>query len=153
MIVLAGYGLLVAAAVRVAWVDCRRFQIEYETLGLLSGVALALTWAEGGFGAVAWALGIAALELAVLGVMVWLAMIRRPGAGDWPLVAVCLVMAADALVVFVAVLAVGGLAVAGIYSWRRRRPLFRSRFPLAPPALLAAVTAFCARHPLPGGFW
>ena len=153
MIVLAGYGLLVAAAGRVAWVDCRRFQIEYETLGLLAGVALALTWAEGGFGAVARASGIAVLELAVLALMVWLAMIRRPGAGDWPLLAVCLVMAADALVVFVAVLAVAGLAAAGFYARKRRRALFRSRFPLAPPALLAAVTAFCARHSLSGGFW
>ena len=145
--------MLAAAAGRVAWVDCRRLQIEYESLAVLVGAVLALTWAEGGFGAVVRALGIAALELAVLAVMVRVGIIRRPGAGDWPLLAVCLVMAADALVVFVAVLAVGGLAVAGIYSWRRRRPLFRSRFPLAPPALLAAVTAFCARHPLPGGFW
>lgn len=153
MIAVAGYGLLVGAAGRVAWVDCRRYQIEYETLGLLAGVALALIWAEGGFGAVAWALGMAALELAVLAVMVRVGMIRRPGAGDWALLAVCLVMAADALVVFVAVLAVAGLAAAGIYSRKRRRALFRSRFPLAPPALLAAVTAFCARHELPGGFW
>ena len=144
---------MVAAAGRVAWVDCRRFQIEYETLGLLASVAVALIWAEGGFGAVAWASGIAALELAVLAVVVRMGMIRRPGAGDWALLAVCLVMAADALVVFVAVLAVAGPAAAGFYSRKRRRALFRSRFPLAPPALLAAVTAFCARHDLPGGFW
>ena len=153
MIVVAGYGLLVAAAVRVAWVDCRRFQIEYETLGLLSGVALALIWAEGGFGAVGRVLAMAALELTVLAVMVRVGMTRRPGAGDWPLLAVCLVMAADALVVFALTLAVAGLAAAFIYARKRRRALFRSHFPLAPPALLAAVAAFCLRHPLPGGFW
>ncbi|MCY3875153.1 MAG: hypothetical protein OXF88_12780 [Rhodobacteraceae bacterium] len=153
MIVAAGYGLLVIAAARVAWVDCRRLQIEYESLSVLSSIALALTWAEGGLVAVGRVLVIAALEIAVLAVMVRLAMIRRPGAGDWPLLAVCLVMAADALVVFVAVMAVSGLAVAGIYSWNRRRPLLRSRFPLAPPALLAAVMAFSVRHDVSGGFW
>ena len=98
-------------------------------------------------------LGIAALEIAVLAGMVRMAMIRRPGAGDWPLLAVCLVMAADALVVFVAVLAVAGLTAAGIYARKRRRPLFQSRFPLAPPALLAAVTSFFVGDASPGGFW
>ena len=151
--VMVGYVILAAAAVRVAWVDCRCLQIEYETLALLSGIAVALIWIEGGLMAVGRALGITALEIAVVAVMVRLALIRRPGAGDWPLLACCLVMAADALVVFVAILAAAGLAVAGIYSRNRRKPLFRSRFPLAPPALLAAVTAFSVRHDMSGGFW
>ena len=153
MIFTLGYVVLAAVAGRVAWVDCRRLQVEYESLAVLAGVVLALTWAEGGLVAVGRALSIAALEIAVLAVMVRLAMIRRPGAGDWPLLAVCLVMAADALVVFVAILAVAGLAAAAIYSRNRRRPLFRSRFPLAPPALLAAVTAFVVRDDVSRGFW
>ncbi|MCY3876688.1 MAG: hypothetical protein OXF88_20655 [Rhodobacteraceae bacterium] len=153
MIFAVGYGLLVVAAVRVAWVDCRRLEIEYETLAVLAGVALALTWAEGGFEAVGRALGMAAVAVAILAVMVRLAMIRRPGGGDWPLLACCLVMAAEAGMVFVAVLAVAGLASAGIYSRTRRRPFWRSRFPLAPPALLAAVTAFVVRQDMPGGLW
>lgn len=153
MIVVAGYGVLVFAAARVAWVDCRRLQVEYETLAMLAGVTLVLTWAEGGLVAVGRALGIATLAIAILAAMVRLAMIRRPGAGDWPLLACCLVMAADALAVFVAVLAVAGLAAASIYSRNRRRPLFQSRFPMAPPSLLAAVTAFFMRQDVPGGFW
>ena len=144
---------MVVAALRVAWVDCRRLQVEYESLAMLTSIVLALTWAEGGLAAVGRAVGIAALEIAVLAVMVRLAMIRRPGAGDWPLLAVCLVMATDALVIFVAVLAVAGLSAAGIYARKRRRPLFRSRFPLAPPALLAAVMAFVVRDDISGGFW
>ncbi len=152
MIVAAGYGLLVVAAVRVAWVDCRRLQIEYETLAVLAGVALVLTWAEGGLAAVGRSLGMAAIEIVVLAVMVRLAMIRRPGAGDWPLLACCLVIAAEAAMVFVAILAVAGLASAGIHARIRRRPFWRSRFPLAPPALLAAVTAFSVRQDMPGGF-
>ena len=153
MILAVGYGLLVVAAVRVAWVDCRRLEIEYETLAVLAGVTLALTWAEGGFMAVGRSLGKAAVVVAVLVMMVRSDMIRRPGAGDWPLLACCLVMAAEAGMVFVAVLAVLGLASAGIYSRIRGRPFWRSRFPLAPPALLAAVTAFVVRQDMPGGFW
>ena len=106
VILLVGYGLLVVAAVRVAWVDCRRLEIEYETLAVLAGVALALTWSEGGPAAVGRALSMAAVSVAVLAMMVRLAMLRRPGAGDWPLLACCLVMAAEAGMVFVAVLAV-----------------------------------------------
>ena len=153
MILTIGYGLLVVAAVRVAWVDCRRLEIEYETLAVLAGVALALTWAESGLVAVGRSLGMAAVAVAGLGMMVRLAMIRRPGAGDWPLLACCLVMAAETGLVFVAILAVAGLVSAGIYSRIRGRPFWRSRFPLAPPALLAAVTAFVVRQDVPGGFW
>ena len=152
MIFAVGYGLVVFAAVRVAWVDCRRLQIEYETLAMLAGVVLALTWAEGGLAAIGRALGMAAVVIAILAVVVRLGMVRRPGAGDWPLLACCLVMAADAGMVFVGVLAVAGLAAAGIYSRNRRRPFWRLRFPLAPPALLAAVTAFVVRQNISGGF-
>ena len=153
MLTAAGYIVLAGAALRVAWIDCRRLQIEYESLAVLGAVVLALTWSDGGLAAVGRTAGIAALELAVLAVTVRLALIRQPGAGDWPLLAVCLVMAADALVEFAAVLAVSALAVAGMYSLKRRRPLFRSRFPLAPPALFAAVTAFVARDDVSRGFW
>ena len=151
MILAVGYGLLVVAAVRVAWIDCRRLEIEYETLAVLAGVTLALTWAEDGPVAVGRALGMAAVAVSVLAVMVRLAMIRRPGAGDWPLLACCLVMAAEAGLVFAVVLAAAGLASAGLYSRIRGRPFWRSRFPLAPPALLAAVTAFVVRQDVPGG--
>ena len=153
MLTVFGYIVLAGTALRVAWVDCRRLQIEYESLAVLAAAVIALTWSEGGLVAVGRTAGLAALELSVLAVMVRVGMIRRPGAGDWPLLAVCLVMAADALVVFAVVLAISALALAGIYAWKRRRPLYRSPFPLAPPALLAAVTAFCARHQLPGGSW
>ena len=153
MLTVTGYVVLAGAALRVAWIDCRHLQIEYESLAVLAAVVLALTWAEGGLVAVGRAASIAAFELAVLAMMVRLALIRRPGAGDWPLLAVCLVMAADALVVFVAVLAFSALAVAGMYSLKRRKSLFRSRFPLAPPALLASMTAFVVRQDVPGGLW
>ncbi len=153
MLTVAGYIVLAGTALRVAWIDCRRLQIEYESLAVLGTVVLALTWSDGGLAALGRTAGIAAVELAVLAVMVRLALVRRPGAGDWPLLAVCLVMAADALVIFVAVLAVSAMGVAAMYARKRRRSLFRSRFPLAPPALLAAVTAFSVRQDVPGGFW
>ena len=153
MVMVLGHVVVAGLALRIAWVDCRRFQIEYESLLVLAGIVLALTWAGGGLAAAGRTAGMAALELAALAVMVRVALIRPPGAGDWALLGVCLAMAVDALVVFVVVLAISGLGAAGFYSWIRRKPLFRSRFPLAPPALLAAVTAFWARHPLSGGFW
>lgn len=149
---LAACAALIVATLRVAWVDCRRWQIEYETLAC---VAVACAWlrvAEDGL--VRTGL-VAAMAVAVIGIValaVRIGLLRRPGDGDWPLLAVCFFLAIDHLLVFGAVLVPAGLFAAVVYSRARRRRLFRSRFPLAPPALLAAVTAFFARGAMPGGF-
>ncbi|MCY3597157.1 MAG: hypothetical protein OXG71_06945 [Rhodospirillales bacterium] len=145
--------ILVVTAFRVAWVDCRRWQIEFESLAC---VAIACGWLrvveDGVTGA-----GLAAiLAVTVVGIVagaVRLGFLRKPGDGDWPLLAVCFFLAVGEALVFALVLAVAGLGMSVFYSLRRRKLLFRSRFPLAPPALLAAVTAFFARADLPGGFW
>ncbi len=154
LVVEAVAGAVVAAgAVRVAWVDCRRREIELETLTAVVVAAAAALWLEGGAARIGLSAGCAAALVAPLALAVRGGVIRRPGAGDWPLMAACGFLAAGQLLVFAAVLACAGLGAAVVSSRRRRRALLRSRFPLAPPALLAAVAAFFARNACPGGFW
>lgn len=151
--VYAVYAVLVVTALWVAWVDCRRWQIEFESLAC---VAVACAWLRMVDDGLTSALLAAACAVAVVGVVagaVRLRLLRKPGDGDWPLLAVCFFLAMGEVLVFAFVLGISGLGMSAVYSLRRRKPLFRSRFPLAPPALLAAVTAFFARADLPGGFW
>lgn len=149
----AAYVALIVAALRIAWVDCRRWQIEYETLAC---VAVACGWLRvvgDGLAAAGLAAAFAAVVVGIVACAVRLRLVRRPGDGDWPLLAVCLFLGADKVLVFAIVLALAGLCMSFVYSWRRQKLLFRSRFPMAPPALFAAVTAFFVRDDVPGGFW
>ena len=150
---LAAYAALIVAALRVAWIDCRRWQIEYETLAC---VAVACGWlrvVEDGLTSTGLAVVFAAVVVGIAACVVRLGLVRRPGDGDWPLLAVCLFLGANEILVFAIVLAIAGLCMASVYSLRRRKLLFRSRFPMAPPALLAAVTAFFVHQDVPGGLW
>lgn len=142
MLLGAGYAVLVAVAARVAWVDWRRYRIEYESLAIVAGVGAAILFVEDGGAALLWSVGGAAAATAFLGLLVRFRVVRRPGAGDWVLAGVCLALASRNLLVFAVLLSVTGLGVAAAYAWMRRRPFFRSRFPLAPPALFAAVIVF-----------
>ena len=144
----AGYAVLVAAAARVAWVDWRRYRIEYESLAVAAVAGAMILCIEDGGGVFLWSASGAAVAMAFLGLLVRFHVVRRPGAGDWVLACVCLALAGRNLLLFAAVLSVTGLGVAAAYAWIRQRPFFRSRFPLAPPALFAALAAFL----LPGGF-
>lgn len=147
MLVAAGYAVLVAAAARVAWVDWRRYRIEYESLAVAAAAGATILCIEDGGGVLLWSAGGAAAAMAFLALLVRFRVVRRPGAGDWALACVCLVLASRNLLLFAALLSVTGLGVAAAYAWIRQRPFFRSRFPLAPPALFAALAAFL----LPGG--
>ena len=145
MIVLLAEIAVAAAAVRVAWVDCRRLVIEHESLAVLAAAAAAALWIDGGLARIGLGAGCAGVLTAALAAFVRLGLVRRPGAGDWPLVAACGFLAAGRLPVFAAALAGGGLAMALARARRCRRALLRVRFPLAPPALAAAVLAFLLR--------
>ncbi len=152
-LMVAGYGVLLAAALRVAWVDCRRLRIEYETLACAAVACGCLRVAGDGPAGAGLAAGFALAGTGIVACAVRLGLLRRPGDGDWPLLAVCLFLGADEVLVFATVLGIAGLCMSALWSLRRRKPLFRSRFPLAPPALLAAVTAFVVRHDMSGGSW
>ncbi|MDE2789198.1 MAG: hypothetical protein OXI81_02075 [Paracoccaceae bacterium] len=149
MIAAIGHAILVAAALRVAWVDARRYEIEYESLAVMAAAGVALTIRNGGAGALVEATFLsAAVTLAMAG-LVRARWIRRPGAGDWALMAVGLFLGAGNLALFAVILATAGTATATVFAIRRRRPVFRSRFPLAPPAVLAAATTFLLGDALP----
>lgn len=147
------HAVLVAAAVRVAWVDCRQYQIDYMSLAVILMAGIVVVAMEDGAATVLRGVLAAGGVVGTLGLVVRLGLCRRPGAGDWFLLPVCLFLGARNLLLFAGLLAVAGFLVAAVYGWRRRRALFRSRFPLAPPALLAAVMAFVVRDDVSGGFW
>lgn len=135
----AGYLALAAAALRLSWVDCRRFVIEYETLAIMGLAALWLIWLNGGVTAVFAAVAVSAAMTLSMACLVCLRWLRKPGAGDWALMFVCVLAGSRNLPVFAVTLLLAGAVTAVAYAVRRDRPVFRSRFPLAPPIAAAAV--------------
>ena len=136
---LLGHSLLVLAALRLSWVDHRQFLIEYETLAIMGLVVVAMLWMDGGAAAVLRAATVSAAVVGAMACLVRLRLLRRPGAGDWALMFVCLLAGSRNLPVFSIVLLTTGMASAVGFAVSRGRPLLRSRFPLAPPLVLAAV--------------
>ena len=135
----AVYLALAAAALRLSWVDCRRFVIEYESLAIMGLAALLLIWLNGGVPAVLASVTVSATMTLTMACLVSLRWLRKPGAGDWALMFVCLLAGSRNLPVFAVALLLAGSVTAVTYAVRRNRPVFRSRFPLAPAIVAAGV--------------
>ncbi len=133
------YVVLAGVALRLSWVDCRSFIVEYETLAVMGLVVALLIWLKDGSPAVLVAAAVSATITLSMACLVWLRWLRKPGAGDWALMFVCVLAGSRNLPVFAMTLLVCGAVIAVTYAVRRNRPVFRSRFPLAPPIVVAAV--------------
>ena len=136
-----GYLVLAVAALRLSWIDCRCFVIEYETLAVMGLVVVSLIWLSDGVLAVLGAATVSATTTLSMACLVWLRWLRKPGAGDWALMFMCVLAGSRCLPVFAVTLAFAGIGTAVTYAVRRNRPVFRSRFPLAPPITAAAVVS------------
>ncbi|MCE6958100.1 hypothetical protein LAZ40_03390 [Cereibacter sphaeroides] len=138
---------IVAAALRLAWVDARRLEIELETLWIMAGLAVLQVLRTGDgfdlfirtFSAIAfWA-------CLVLGNR-HLRGLARFGAGDPPLVGVIAFLVAPFLVFWAILAAILALGTCAWYSIRRGKRLFRSMYPAAPPLLAAGMAIYLAHR-------
>lgn len=129
---------ILASALRLAWVDATRLEIEFETLAGMSALAFLQGWLRDGlpdtaFRAIA---GLAFWALLALG-RARLPRLGRCGAGDPPLVGATAFLAAPAILSWAILSCAMMLITSAWRSIRRGRRMFAAGFPAAPPLLAA----------------
>ena len=131
---------ILASAIRLAWVDVTRLEIEFETLACMSALAFLQGWMRDGLPdtAIRFIAGLAFWALLALG-RARIPMLGRCGAGDPPLVGATAFLAAPAILPWAILSCALMLAASAWRSIRRGRRMFAAGFPAAPP-LLAAGT-------------
>lgn len=137
--------VLVPALIACLVTDLKRFEIHLEALGVASGAVVLLIGLLSGVWAVIAALSVALL-LGTLATILHRLRPGRMGAGDpWIFAALGLFAGPDHILPTVLVCAVASLLVAGTYSIRRGKRLFRSAFPAAVAVVPAMTGALLLR--------
>lgn len=135
--------IVLICALRLIWVDFRRFEIETPTLcvmgaGLLIEAALYHPVEEG----VIRLLSALAFYGAVRILTGRVRRLSRVGAGDPPLIGVSVFMISPWLVSWALLACLLILITAGAYARIRGKRFFKSMFPAAPPLLGAAIPIY-----------
>jgi hypothetical protein len=135
--------IILICAIRLIWVDFRRFEIETPTLWVMGGVLLI----EAGLyhpveEGVIRILSAVAFYAAVRFLTGQVSRLSRIGAGDPPLIGVSVFMISPWLVSWALLACLLILITAGAYSRIRGKRFLKSMFPAAPPILGAAIPIY-----------
>lgn len=137
---------ILSAALRLAWVDATRLEIEFETLAGMFALAFLHGWLRDGLPDTA--------IRALFGLLFWALLacgrtriprIARCGAGDPPLAGATAFLAAPAILPW-AILSCALMLIASAWrSMRRGRRIFAAGLPAAPPMLTAGAIIHLAQ--------
>lgn len=134
---------ILAASLRLTWVDLKKLEIELETLGAMMIMAFIQSW-----------LFVDIFETSIrlfAGVTFWLVLafgnaripgLSKFGAGDPPLIGVIAFMVAPMILPWAVLAAFFMLATCAFYSVKRGKKLFKSMYPAAPPLLASGVILY-----------
>lgn len=132
-----------AAALRLIWVDFKKLEIELETLAVMTLLALLQSglFVENFETFVRIFTGVAFWGLLVFCIK-YVPGMARIGAGDPPLIGVIAFMVAPHVLHWAVLASICIMLTCGWYSIRRRKKLFKSMFPAAPPLLISALMIY-----------
>jgi hypothetical protein len=135
--------IILICALRLIWVDFKRFEIETPTLWVMGGALLleAALYHPLDEGAVR-LFSAAAFYVAVRVLTGQVRRLSRVGAGDPPLIGVSVFMISPWLISWALLACFLILITAGAYSRIRGKRFLKSMFPAAPPILGAAIPIY-----------
>lgn len=135
--------VIAVCALRLVWVDIRRLEIEFETLGVMAALALVQSCLSAGV--VETCIRIfagLAFYLTLVFASQRFGRLARYGAGDPPLIGVLGFLVAPMVLPWALLSGLFMFLTCGWYAHRRGKRPFRSMYPAAPPLILAALCIY-----------